>query len=63
MAGLPHNRAAHRYLYYPQAGHIVLNIPYSPVSNTVLGDGGTVASESHAWISDWPATISFISTH
>lgn len=63
MVGLPHNGAAHRYLYYPQAGHVVLDIPYTPVSELVLNVGGTVASDSHAWITDWPSTIRFITTH
>ncbi len=60
MASLPHNGAVHRYLYYPQAGHIVLGVPYGAVTNTVLNDGGTVASESAAWSADWPAMIGFI---
>ncbi len=63
LAGLPHSGAVHRYLYYAHVGHIALNIPYSPIANAVLGAGGTVASDSHAWISDWPATIEFITSH
>ncbi len=63
MAHLPHNGAPHRYLYYPQAGHIVLGIPYSVVPNEFLDDGGTTASDSAAWMRAWPAMIDFINSH
>ena len=59
---LPHDHALHEYLYYPQAGHIVLDIPYTPAYSATL-DGGTVAADSAAWASDWPATIKLIASH
>lgn len=63
MSSLPHDRAAHVRLNYPTAGHLVLAIPYAPIARGELADGGTVAGDSAAYISDWPATLSFITSH
>lgn len=63
MAKLPRTGATHRYLYYPNAGHLVFGVPYNSIPVAELAGGGTVASNSAAYIKDWPATISFISHH
>ncbi len=63
MSLLPRTGSAHLHLNYPAAGHFVLAIPYTPIPAPELADGGTVAGDSAAYISDWPATISFITGH
>ena len=62
LAGLPHNHAPHKYLYYPHAGHGVLGIPYTPLSPQDTS-GGTNASDNAAYSQDWPAAINYISHH
>lgn len=63
MRSLPRARAAHVHLNYPAAGHVVLAIPYTPIPQSYLADGGTVAADSAAYMSDWPATMKFITSH
>jgi hypothetical protein len=69
MTALRAEHAPHLHLSYPLAGHRVLAIPYQPaLTETRQGDivldlGGTRAADNAAYISDWPATISFIAHH
>jgi hypothetical protein len=63
LAKLPHSGGTHQYLNYPRAGHVVFYLPYSAVRETTLAQGGTVASDSAAWISDWPKVINFVMGH
>jgi pimeloyl-ACP methyl ester carboxylesterase len=63
IAALPHNAQPHVHLNYPNAGHFVLSIPYTPFLPTELVDGGSAAGNSAAHTSDWPATIAFIANH
>jgi hypothetical protein len=60
IQGLPHDQAPHEHLNYPAAGHVVLDIPYGTLTTRNLADGGTLAANSAAYISDWPATVRFI---
>lgn len=66
MRELRSDRARHVHLNYPAAGHIVLDIPYSPPfirateRNIVINLGGTPAADEAAYQSDWPAMIRFI---
>jgi dienelactone hydrolase len=60
MSALPHDGAAHVALNYPGAGHAALRIPYGPVPVGLLAYGGTIAANSAAYASDWPASIAFI---
>jgi hypothetical protein len=57
---LPHDGEAHVHLNYPGAAHVVLDIPYAPAFSN---DGGTRAADEAAYVSDWPASVRFISGH
>jgi pimeloyl-ACP methyl ester carboxylesterase len=63
MAALPHNGNPHIHLNYPDAGHLVLGIPYTPILPSELAAGGTTAGNNAAHTSDWPAMITFIAQH
>ena len=74
-----HGRAArhsadHVHLNYPAAGHLVFGVPSTPapVEGPVVGAygrtyllnlGGSEAADQAAYLSDWPAVISFILSH
>jgi hypothetical protein len=63
MSALPDNAEPHVHLNYPDAGHLVLGIPYTPISPSELADGGTSTGNNAAHTSDWPAMIAFIAQH
>ncbi|MBV9423815.1 MAG: acyl-CoA thioesterase/BAAT N-terminal domain-containing protein [Solirubrobacterales bacterium] len=69
MSGLGSDRAIHQHLNYPDAGHIVLDVPYTPPVIETPGPrgrinlGGSAAADEAAHLSDWPATINFITHH
>lgn len=69
MSELHSDRAPHVHLNYPAAGHVVLDIPYTPPiitepeANAVINLGGTPAADAAAYQSDWPAMIRFITAH
>jgi pimeloyl-ACP methyl ester carboxylesterase len=60
MSELPHGAERHVHVNYPDAGHLVLGIPYTPIIPSELADGGTSAGINVAHASDWPAMIAFI---
>jgi len=70
MASLHDDPSVHVHLNYPAAGHFVLGPPYVPTlneerygKNEVLALGGTNAAYDAAHQRDWPATITFVTTH
>lgn len=67
MAALRSDPARHTHLNYPAAGHGAFSFPYIPGTTeerespgTVIDLGGTIAGNSAAHVSDWPAAIRFI---
>lgn len=60
MSALPPDGAARVHLNYPAAGDAVLGIPFSPIPAPRLAYGGTIAADSAAYMSDWPASIAFV---
>ena len=74
MAALHAVPAAHVHLNYPAAGHLVFGAPSTPAPveqrvpgaygrTYLLNLGGSEAADQAAYLSDWPAVISFILSH
>ncbi len=63
MSALPNNGEPHVHLNYPDAGHLVLGIPYTPIFPSELADGGTSTGDNAAHTTGWPPMIAFIAGH
>lgn len=74
MAAVHGVPADHVHLNYPAAGHLVFGIPSTPAPTEqpiagahgrtyLLNLGGSEAADEAAYLSDWPAVISFIRSH